>query len=207
MPTTPGSPFLQSVFSGPAPAPAPISPIKDPHDLMGNTYIYGKEFVRKYFLLWYWASYTALRGFGFEFDVTLFAALVCMLIGCATYGIVKAREESRKAKNLPPGVKWQPPSFGASRVAWQQPPAVTAPPPAQQFSLSFTPQVSSSAPASVTPAVSDPFVGNIVLGIYHVENCDWVDHISTKNRVGFATALEATSHGFKPCRICSPPTS
>jgi hypothetical protein len=206
MPTTPGSPFLQSVFSAPAPAPAPISPIKDPHDLMGNTYIYGKEFVRKYFLLWYWASYTALRGFGFEFDVTLFAALVCMLIGCATYGIVKAREESRKAKNLPPGVKWQPPLVGVSRVAWQQPPAVTAPPPSQQFSMSL-PQVSSSAPISVTPAVSDPFVGNIVLGIYHVENCDWVDHISTKNRVGFATASEATSHGFKPCRICSPATS
>jgi methylphosphotriester-DNA--protein-cysteine methyltransferase len=43
-----------------------------------------------------------------------------------------------------------------------------------------------------------------VLGIYHFENCDWVNRISTKNRVGFATAADAIQHGFKPCRICSP---
>ncbi|HEU4837168.1 MAG TPA: serine/threonine-protein kinase [Pyrinomonadaceae bacterium] len=207
MPTTPGSPFVQTLFSSPAPAAASVSPIKDPHDLLGNTYIFSKEFVRKYFLLWYWAGYMALRGFGFELDIALFAALICMLIGCVTYGAVKAREESRKAKNLPPGVAWQPPTLAAPRVAWQQPPAVTAPPPGQHFSMSLTPQVSSPATTPVTPVLSDPFVGNIVLGIYHVENCDWVDHISTKNRVGFRTAAEATSHGFKPCRICSPPTT
>jgi hypothetical protein len=34
----------------------------------------------------------------------------------------------------------------------------------------------------------------------------WVDRISTKNRVGFSTGSEAVSHGFKPCRICSPAT-
>jgi len=78
----------------------------------------------------------------------------------------------------------------------------TAPPPAQ--TTPWTPPVNSPAPTAVTPVLSDPFVGNIVLGIYHVENCDWVDRISTKNRVGFATASEAVSHGFKPCRICSP---
>ena len=205
MPSTPGSPFVQSVFS--SPAPARVSLIKDPYDLMGNTLIFSKEFLRKYFLLWYWASYTALRGFGFEFEIALFAALICMLVSCMAYGLVKAKEETRKAKNL--GSAWQPPSLAAPRVAWQQPPAVTAPPP-QQYSMSFSPQVSSPAtatPTAVTPALSDPFVGNIVLGIYHVENCDWVDHISTKNRVGFATASEATSHGFKPCRICSPATT
>jgi methylphosphotriester-DNA--protein-cysteine methyltransferase len=47
-------------------------------------------------------------------------------------------------------------------------------------------------------------VGNLVLGIYHLEDCDWVEHISTKNRVSFSTASEAISHGFKPCQICSP---
>jgi len=174
---------------------------------MSNAFTFSKEFMRKYFLLWYWASYMAMRGFGFEFDIALFAAFICMLVSCLAYGLVKAREESRKVKNLGPGVTWQPPTLAAPRVAWQQPPAITAPPPAQQFSLSLSAQVSNPTPTAVTPAVSDPFVGNIVLGIYHVENCDWVDHISTKNRVGFATASEATSHGFKPCRICSPATS
>ena len=197
LPTTPGSPFLQSVFSTPTPAPIPL--IKDPHDIVANTVVFSKEFLRKYFLLWYWASYTALRGLGFDFGIALLAALICMVIGCLAYGGVKAEEESRKAKSLGPG--WQPPT-------------VPGPQPAQQFSLTFTPQVtpppspppSPSPVSAVTPTISDPFVGNIVLGIYHVENCDWVAHISTKNRVGFSTASEASSHGFKPCRICSPAT-
>lgn len=200
MPTTPGSPFLQSVFSSPTPAPDPLIPvplIKDPYDVMRNSVVFSKDFLRKYFLLWYWASYTALRGFGSDFGVALLAALVCMLIGCLTYGIVKAKDEVRKAKKLGPGM-WQPP-------------LVMAPPSGQNFSISLTPQINTPAPATpppsaVTPTISDPFVGNIVLGIYHLENCDWVDHISTKNRVGFSTASEALSHGFKPCRICSPST-
>ena len=65
------------------------------------------------------------------------------------------------------------------------------------------PQVK-TPPVSVTATAADPFVGNEVLGIYHLEHCDWVNRISTKNRVGFSTASEAISHGFKPCRICSP---
>ncbi|HJT30326.1 MAG TPA: hypothetical protein VJ784_23120 [Pyrinomonadaceae bacterium] len=198
MPTTPGSPFVQSVFSSPTPAPIPL--IKDPHDVMANAVTFSKEFLRKYFLLWYWASYTAMRGLGFDFGIALLGALICMVVGCLVYGGVKAEEESRKAKKLGPG--WQPPT-------------IPGPPPPQQFSLSLTPQVTTPLPAippatpppsAVTPTISDPFVGNIVLGIYHVENCDWVDHISTKNRVGFSTATEALSHGFKPCRICSPAT-
>jgi hypothetical protein len=194
-PTTPGSPFVQSLFS--APLPAPLSPIKDPHDVMGNAIIFSKEFMRKYLLLWYWASFTVLRGLGFDFGIALLVALICMVIGCLAYGCVKAEEESRKAKSLGPGLAWQPPTLAA-------------PQPKQHFSISLTPSVNVPAPATpptaVTPTISDPFVGNIVLGIYHAENCDWVYHISTKNRVGFSTAAEALSHGFKPCRICSPAT-
>ena len=225
-PMTPGSPFYQSVFS-PAAAPAPpqVPLITDPYDVTGNTMVFAKEFVRKYFLLWYWASYTVFRGIGFAFPTSLFVALICMFIGCVTYGFIKAREEERKAKGLPPGVAWQPPTVAASasspqlttsalisahsppahvKTAWIPPPAISAPPPAQ--GTPWTPPVNSPAPTAVTPAVSDPFIGNIVLGIYHVEKCDWVDHISTKNRVGFSTGSEAVSHGFKPCRICSPAT-
>src|SRR5262249_43064247 len=90
MPTTPGSPFVQSLFNSPAPVPL----IKDPYDVLQNTIVFSKEFLRKYFLLWYWASYTALRGFGFEFAAALFVALICMVIGCLTYGVVKAQDES-----------------------------------------------------------------------------------------------------------------
>src|SRR6185503_13918475 len=229
MPTTPGSPFLQSVFSSPpsAATAGPVRPlITDPHDVMGNAVVFSKEFVRKYFLLWYWAGYTVMRGFGFDFGVALFAALVCMIIGCLTYGYVKAREESLKAKGLGPGVAWQPSGVSAPQAssqftsspsgpaaisahsppahtarAWIPPPTISAPPPTQ--GSPWTPPVNST-PTAIAPVVSDPFVGNIVLGIYHVENCDWVNHISTKNRVGFSSASEAELHGFKPCRICSP---
>jgi hypothetical protein len=226
-PQTPGSPFYQSVFSSTVPPPHVQVPlITNPYDVLGNTMVFSKEFVRKYFLLWYWASYTALRGFGFDFPMSLFAALICMLIGCITYGFIKSKEEMRKATNLPPGVSWQPPTVAASvapsqvatssgpslisahtppahvKNAWIPPPAISAPPPAQ--ATPWTPPVNSAQPTAVTPVISDPFIGNIVLGIYHVENCDWVERISTKNRVGFSTGSDAVAHGFKPCRICSP---
>jgi hypothetical protein len=228
-PTTPGSPFYQSVFS-PAAAPAPpqVPLITNPYDVTANTMVFAKEFVRKYFLLWYWASYTALRGFGFAFPMSLFAALICMFLGCIMYGAIRARDEARKAKGLPPGVAWQPPTVSAPatsaqlatsasgsnlisahsppahvKTAWIPPPAISAPPPKQ--ATPWLPPVNSPGPP-VTTAVADPFVGNIVLGIYHVENCDWVDRISTKNRVGFSSGSEAVSHAFKPCRICSPAT-
>jgi serine/threonine protein kinase len=208
MPLTPGSSFVQSLFSAPVPAPTPAPGpiIKDPHDLLGNAFVFTKEFMRKYFLLWYWGSYTALRGFGYDFGIALFGALICMVIGCLTYGAVKAREESRKTKGLGQGVAWQPPAVSAApRMAWQRPAVSASPPPQPNFppSLIAPPP---AAPATVTPTVSDPFVGNIVLGIYHEAKCDWVDHISARNRVGFSTASEAASHGFKPCRICSPAT-
>ena len=52
----------------------------------------------------------------------------------------------------------------------------------------------------------EPFIGNRVLGIYHVRNCDWVHQISAPNVVGFTSIAEAATHGYKPCRICSPAT-
>lgn len=228
-PLTPGSPFYQSVFSPAAAPPAQVPLITNPYDMFGNTMVFSKEFVRKYFLLWYWASYTAFRGFGFDFPMSLFVALICMFLGCITYGFIRARDEMRKATKLPPGVAWQPPTVAASgassqfatsssgpglisahsppahlKSAWIPPPAISAPPPAH--GTPWTPPVNAPSPTAVTPVVSDPFIGNVVLGIYHVENCDWVDRISTKNRVGFSTGSEAVSHGFKPCRICSPAT-
>src|SRR5678816_3752675 len=75
LPTTPSSPFVQSVFSSPTPAPIPL--IKDPNNIIANTIIFSKEFLRKYFLLWYWASYTAMRGLGFDFGIALLGALIC----------------------------------------------------------------------------------------------------------------------------------
>jgi serine/threonine protein kinase len=190
MPSTPGSPHLQSVFSAAPPGPAPLT--TNPHDVWGNTIVYSKEFVRKYFLVWYWGAYILLKFLGFDFFLSVFAGLLCLALGCLTFGLVKAIDESFKAQRSGLAPRWQPPTLAAPN-----------PPPA--LATSWTPPPNHQPPPSATtPTVSDPFVGNLVLGIYHSETCDWVNRISVKNRVGFSTASDAISHGFKPCRICSP---
>jgi hypothetical protein len=149
--------------------------------------------LRRYFLAWYWAAYLLLKFFGFSFFLSMFAALVCLAIGCLTFGLVRAIDESRKATRgtLTPG-------------GWQHA-AVPAPPPPPQFPASWNAQPG-LPPAAAANAALDPIVGNLVLGIFHLEKCHWVDTISLKNRVGFTTAAEAKAHGFKPCHICSPAT-
>lgn len=187
VPATPASSTVQTLFGGSPPAPIIV---KDPQDILQNTFTFSKEFLKRYFLAWYWGAYLLLKFVGFSFFLSLFIGLICLGIACLTFGVVKAIEESRKParSNLPP---------------WQQP-SISAPPPDPQ-TISWNMQ---PPPPSTSPAItaSDPFVGNLVLGIFHLENCHWVDRISLKNRVGFASVAEAQSHGFKPCRICSPVT-
>ena len=192
VPSTPSSATVQTLFGG---APAAAATVQDPSDVIGNTVFYSKQFLQRYFLIWYWATYVLLNFLGFDFFVSLFTALICLSIGCLTFGLARSIDGAVKAKQAKLNAKWQQSSFGA-------PPSV-----AQQQSLapSWNPQPNVPVPTAVVNAgPSDPFVGNLVLGIYHVGHCDWVNRISTKNRVGFSTASDAVSHGFKPCRICSP---
>lgn len=190
LPSTPASAQVQTLFGG---SPAPATPtVKDPQAIAQNTFTFAKEFLRRYFLAWYWAAYLLLKFLGLNFFVSVFVALVCLAIGCLTFGLVRAIDESRRATraSLTPG--WQQPLFSG-------PP----PDPQPHFPSAWNVQPT-LPPAAPAVTASDPFVGNLVLGIYHLENCYWVDSISLKNRVGFSTVVEAKSHGFKPCRICSP---
>ena len=189
VPQTPQSSTVQTLFGGAQPT-GPL--IRDPTDVLANTLLFSKEFLRKYFLIWYWAAYVLLKFLGFDFLVSLFAATVCLSIGCLTFGLVRAVDEAVKAKKAKMVSQWHQSTFGA-------PPSVAQ----QNLPASWNPQASLPS-AVVSTASTDPFVGNLVLGIYHIDTCDWVNRISTKNRVGFSTASEAVSHGFKPCRICSP---
>ena len=185
---------FQTLFGNQSPQ-STAAVIQDPHDLLQNTFTFSKEFVKKYFLVWYWGAYILLKFLGFGFLPSVFAGLICLALGCLTFGLVRAIDESLKAKR---GI--QNPGLMPSSI-----PAVPPPDPRAHFARSWSPQVNLPVPpTAVTPATTDPIVGNLVLGIYHFENCDWVDRISTKNRVGFATAADAVQHGFKPCRICSP---
>ena len=184
VPSTPSSATVQTIFGGAPPAAATV---QDPNDVLGNTIFYSKEFVRKYFLIWYWATYILLDFIGFDFLVSLFIALVCLSIGSLTFGLVRSIDEGMKARKARLSAGWYQTVVG----------------PTQGSPSSWHPMVSLPPPSARTGS-SEPFVGNLVLGIYHVENCDWVERISSRNRVGFSTSSEAISHGFKPCRVCSP---
>jgi hypothetical protein len=197
VPSTPNSNQIQSLFNT-ATGPSPVT-VKDPHDVLANTITFSKEFIRKYFLVWYWGAYILLKFVGFSFFVSVFAALMCLALGCLTFGLVRAIDESMKAKRSSLNPSPHSPIMSAADLFR------SLPDPQAQFPRSWKPQVNlPQAPSVVTPATTDPFVGNLVLGIYHLENCHWVNRITTKNRVGFATSAEAIQHGFKPCRICSP---
>ena len=190
IPSSPASGTVQTIFSSPQkPAQGQVV-IKDPQALFPNTITFAKEFARKYFLLWYWGAYVLLKFLGFDFFLSVVAGLVCLAVACLAFGFARALDESRKAKS------------GQLNSGWVQP-AIAGPPPDQ---LPQTPAPWPMPTPSVATGVTDPFVGNMVLGIYHQEKCDWVNRISNKNRIGFATAADAISHGFKPCRICSPVT-
>jgi hypothetical protein len=190
IPATPASATVQTLFGG---SPPPEIKLKDPYAVMDNTVLFAKQYIRTYFLAWYWAAYLFLKFFGFSFFFAMFAALVFLTLGCLTVGLIRAIEESRKATRAPLAPGWQHTSVAA------------APPiPHPHLSPGWTAPQPGLPPASAANAASDPFVGNLVLGIFHLENCHWVNTISLKNRVGFSTAAEAKAHGFKPCRICSP---
>ena len=197
-PITPTSAF-QSVFSGGAATPQKPA-VRNPFAVAENTFHFSKEFLRRYFLIWYWAAYILLDFLGFDFFVSIFVALVILMVACFGFGLVRAIDEALKASTgnsqIPAG----------SRQLYQ-PAVATAPPRPGPPSIPVSWNSHTALPPPPAPlitSVPDPFVGNRVLGIFHLETCDWVDRISAKNRVGFSTASEAASHGFKPCRICSP---
>ncbi|HEU4509555.1 MAG TPA: hypothetical protein VFR78_15025 [Pyrinomonadaceae bacterium] len=193
-PITPTSQF-QSVFSGGAAVPQQPA-VRNPFAVAENTLQFSKEFLKKYFLLWYWAAYIVLDFIGFDLLLSIFSAFVFLMVVCFGFGLVRAIDEALKA------------STRSSPMQIRQPAVATAPPPVPPPSIpvSWNQQIPMPPPPadSLITTVSDPFVGNRVLGIFHLETCDWVDRISAKNRVGFSTASEAASHGFKPCRICYP---
>ena len=116
VPSTPSSATVQTLFGG---TPAATAVVRDPSDVLGNTIFFSKEFVRKYFLIWYWAAYILLKFIGFDFLVSLFAAMVCLTIGCLTFGLVRAVDEALKAKKAKLNAKWQQqPAFRSASVSF-----------------------------------------------------------------------------------------
>jgi hypothetical protein len=192
IPATPSSSTVQTIFSAGA-APSALAS-RNPDAIGRNSLYFGKEFFRGHFFWWYWGVYVLFQFGGLGSGLSLLAAVLCVTIACLTYGLFRALEESRSAPRLNaiPQRSGTLPPVAQRHTLFSSPPATT---PLHQ------PQPLIPFPAAMSP---EPFIGNRVLGIYHVRHCDWVHQISAANLVGFKSQTEASTHGYKPCRICSP---
>jgi hypothetical protein len=210
LPSTPSSSTVQSIFNAGSVPPAAVA--RDPDKIAANTLYFAKDFFRGHFFWWYWGVYVLFQFGGLSSGASFLAAIVCVTIACLTYGLYRAIEEQRNARrsgpssqrtaSLPHGLPRQSP------LAWQT--ITLQPRPLPGFSAGSSTITQQPARIITQPPLppitqsSEPFIGNRVLGIYHLRDCDWVEQISTANIVSFASVSEAASHGYKPCRICSP---
>jgi predicted Ser/Thr protein kinase len=186
MPSSPASSSVQSVFSAANASSVPVP--RDPTKVAQNSFFYAKEFFRQYFFWWYWGAYVLFQFSGLGFTIGFFLATLTMTLWALIWGVYKANELARTARLK---------QAAALQSSLPPAPAPRRSPPSWQTVTHVYP-----LPAPAKP--TQPIVGNRVLGIYHVENCDWVDQITAANMVSFASASEAASHGYKACRICSP---
>lgn len=196
-PATPSSDSVQTIFGPGIPPRAVVR--RNPDAIGRNSLHFAKEFFRGHFFWWYWGVYVLFQFGGLGAGLSLLAAVLCVTIACLTYGLFRALEESRagyRLKAAQSGAGALPP------LAPRPVPAKTATPltPLQHQSLQQSQPLTPLA-AAMSP---EPLIGNRVLGIYHRRDCDWVHQISAANVVGFKSQREASSHGYKPCRICSP---
>jgi hypothetical protein len=70
------------------------------------------------------------------------------------------------------------------------------------------------SPSSAPPAQTEPsslptgkYVGSINSNVYHYPSCRYVEQIHPENLVWFASAAEAQVKGYRPCKVCNPPSA
>ncbi len=50
------------------------------------------------------------------------------------------------------------------------------------------------------------YVGSKNLDVYHYPSCHYVDRIKSENLIYFDTPEDAIAAGYRPCKVCKPPT-
>ena len=61
--------------------------------------------------------------------------------------------------------------------------------------------------SSFGATASDYFVGSKNSDVYHYPDCHWAGKIKPDNLVYFDTVEDAINAGYRPCKVCKPPTS
>lgn len=85
----------------------------------------------------------------------------------------------------------------------------TASPTATPTATATTPTVQATAntQSSNVQSYSGPFVGSQNSDVYHLPWCPEAKRINPENRTIFNTAADAQAAGFRPCKVCRPPTA
>jgi competence protein ComEC len=58
-----------------------------------------------------------------------------------------------------------------------------------------------------SPLPTGKYVGSINSNVYHYPSCRYVEQIHPENLVWFASAAEAQAKGYRPCKVCNPPSA
>jgi hypothetical protein len=190
LPATPPSSTVQTIFGGPPPSTM-IPGIRDPSRVLRNTPVFAKELFTKSFLWWYWGVYLCLMVFGVDVLYSLLVTFTLLTTVGLVYGFIRAREAAQVASQTNSPFANSLPSASSSSPQFSSP------------SMSLSKLTAYQLPPTSITA-NDPIIANRVLSIYHLRDCSWVGLISDKNRVSFMSPSEALSHGFKPCKVCSP---
>jgi serine/threonine protein kinase len=48
------------------------------------------------------------------------------------------------------------------------------------------------------------YVGHRINRVYHYQSCEWARKISFRNRMPLGSSVDATTRGFRPCKVCRP---
>ena len=63
-----------------------------------------------------------------------------------------------------------------------------------------------AAPAPAPAPAGGQFVGSVNSNVYHYPSCEWAQKIKPENRIYFSSPQDAVNHGYRPCKVCNPPS-
>lgn len=57
------------------------------------------------------------------------------------------------------------------------------------------------------PLTPGKYVGSVNSNIYHYPSCVWARRINPENEIWFDSVADAKMHGYRPCKVCKPPSN
>lgn len=191
VPTTPGTPHMQTLFGSTAPAAAatarldPYTAPLDSSQLLPATFHYAKDAARQgvaFVWLLIWVGTGFFRLLGASTALSWMLAALTFIIPCLIYGFHRAY--GKLASGTP-----QPALLGANLSGGRN--------------LSYG-AATTNALSALHNNTARVVVGSRTQSIYHLDSCIWAARIAARNRIAFATEQEAHAAGYQACKVCLP---